>query len=299
VSAIRTAIERRSRERSRGPSRGRGIGGVALAGLLSLAVASPAAAIQIGGTDGETFYTGFQRDWDVGCPGSCPLPDGVLTFNDAFDGFNAPEKGTVTSQDGLPAIAGGRVDFEVSLDLNFFGDLNVASSTSYDPTSDDVRQARFIGDGNFYTPEIAIWQPGNSVMPLLTFEVAFLEVVQAQHSGSPGGQPDGKIILGNPQKSQYGITSALTVTGGTLAGNVGGFGTPAVMEMLLSSPSPEMTKALRNGGYLNLDFTNGVGTSGESTTWNIAIVPEPSTAMLLGLSLLGLVGVARRRRGVA
>jgi hypothetical protein len=233
-----------------------------------MASATSAAPIHIGGIDAETQYNR---------PGA-PQAPGILTFDDAFNGFNVAEPGSVTSSD-IPALLGADVDLEVALD-----------TSSFNPVTGDVRAAQFIGTGP--GSEIAIMSGANI---LLAFDVVLLDVQQALHSGSPLGRPDGKIVLGNPELANYGTASILSVAGGTLNALVGGVGTPAVMELLMSSLNPAMNQPLRDAGYLNLNFTNGVGISAVSTTWNITIVPEPSTAALLGFSLLGMLAVVRRR----
>jgi hypothetical protein len=238
-------------------------------GLVLVAVnAAFAAPIHIGGTDTETQYNR---------PGA-PAAAGILTFDDAENGFDDAQPGLVTTSD-IAALLGADVNFEVALD-----------TSSFDPVTGNVLYAQFIGTGAM--PEITMMS-GNTA--LLAFQVHLLDVQQAAHSLSPLGKPVGKIVLGDPKIDQYGIASNLTVAGGTLNALVGGVGTRAVMELLMSSLSPTMTKALRDSGYLNLNFTNGVGTDLESATWNITIIPEPSTAVLLGFSLLGIVAAARRK----
>jgi hypothetical protein len=240
-------------------------------GALGLALvtahAASAVPIHIGGTDAETQYNR---------PGA-PASAGILTFDDADNGYDASQPGRVTTSD-IAALIGADANLEVALD-----------TSAFDPVTDSVSDAQFIGTGAM--PEITLMS-GSTV--LLAFQVHLLDVQQALHSGSVLGRPDGKIALGNPQLDQFGIASNLTVAGGTLNLLVGGVGTRAVMELLMSSLSPKMTLALRDAGYLNLNFTNGVGTSQESSTWNITIVPEPSTAVLLGFALLGVVAAARR-----
>jgi hypothetical protein len=86
------------------------------------------------------------------------------------------------------------------------------------------------------------------------------------------------------------------LTGGTLANLVGGIGTQARLEILMGTLTPPILTRGNFSGYLNTDFLSGVGSAPVATTvWNLTIVPEPSTAALLGFSLLGILAVARRR----
>jgi hypothetical protein len=253
---------------------GLGFGGwTALATAIALGAAAPAAALEIniGGIDTETQYNH---------PGA-PYAPGILTFDDSFNGWNNPEPGVVTSADLLvAALLGADVNFEVLLD-----------TSGFNPATGDVRDAVFIGTG--LGPEITMMS-GNTV--LLAFDVQFIEVTQAIPNGTLGG-PTGTIILGNPLVTEIGVTSELTVSGGSLNALVGGVGTKAAMELLLSSLNPTMTKTLRNAGYLNSNFTNGVGLPAVSATWNIRVnVPEPQTALLVAGGALALVAAARRLR---
>jgi hypothetical protein len=239
--------------------------------LSSLVASAPALAssIQVGGTDAETQYT-YDGNTDTG----------ILTFYDAFNGFNLPENGVVTSSVQVPGLIGKDVMFEVMLD-----------TSSFNATTGDVRDARFIGTGA--GPELTIW---DGATLLLALDVNFIEVSNAFRAGGIVGGADGTIQMGAFDAQTYGVASALTVVGGTLNAAVGGIGTGAVMEVLMSSLNPPMTKALLQSGYLGTNFSNGVGSTGVSTTWNLAFVPEPQTVVLLAAAALGALGAARRLR---
>ncbi len=64
----------------------------------------------------------------------------------------------------------------------------------------------------------------------------------------------------------------------------------------MATITPALLVSTDRQGYLNTSFTSGVGAPPVATTnWNLTIIPEPSTAALLGFSLLGVLAVARRR----
>ncbi len=225
--------------------------------LLSLAV-----AIALGGT-------------------ASAMPIDTIGGTDALTSYTASSgilsfgatPGTVTTAPSAPFLIGA--------DINFEGDL------STDPAG-DVRDAVFVGTGSGTDITIV-----SGATVLLALELDYIEVVSAVPAGG------GIIQMGSFAESQIGNPSAvsrLTVSGGSMNAFFGGVGTEAVLEILMSSLDPAMTKKLRNGGYLLSDFTNGL--AGASTTWNLTLLhmPEPSTAVLLGCALLGLTAVARRSR---
>ena len=252
----------------------------ALVLTVGLAVAAvnvaSAAEIRIGGFDAETQYTGA---------GTTSGSAGVLTFYDVVNGYNDAEFGEVDSVDPsgspLDALLTGKIWFEAMLDTNGF-----------DPATDNIRLAQFIGTGT--NPELFILDPADNVSVLLSFDLNFIKVTQAFKKGIVGG-PTGKILLGNPQAEQWGITSALSVAGGSLANLVGGVGTRATLEVMMADLAPPIATEAALIGYFNDNFTNGINPPpSPATTWNLTIVPEPSTAVLLGFALLGIVAAARR-----
>ena len=81
---------------------------------------------------------------------------------------------------------------------------------------------------------------------------------------------------------------------------MGGIGTPAVLKMVWTNPSnplpPPPTNFPNYPGYLNESFTIGFQSNPASAVnWDIAFIPEPGTAALLGFGLVGLWAHARRR----
>jgi hypothetical protein len=258
-------------------------------GLLAVAllIAAPAAALEIhiGGIDANSQYTGFKTAESPPSPGAA----GVLTFDDQFNQMNTPELGSVTSYD-LPAlnlIQGANlaaVDFEAIL-----GPIS-QQGVNFNPATDNVKQAIFLGTMG---PDFTIYDPLNSAVVALAFELNFIEVTGATKALA-GVDPDGSILLGDPTATA--TTSKLVLVGGTLNNLVGGIGTPARLEILMGTLTPPILVRGDFSGYLNVNFLSGVGDPPVATTvWNLTIIPEPSTAVLLGFSLLGILAAARRR----
>ncbi len=270
------------------------IAGAAWFGLL----ASPAGALEIflGGIDAESQYTGVA----TGQPGA-----GVLTFFDSANG-GGPNHGVSTSCDVLSNPA-------LSCDDVGVGDLAITGQGAGNFTQIRFEAKLDAPDGGpapalfgstflgISGAEIQFWKIENDIPVnlLLVLDLNFIKVTDAVKA--PGG-PDGTgtFTLGNPTQD-FGITSALTISntlgGGDLAPLLGGPGTQAVMTMQLQSLDPALATFadIFNPGFLNANLTTGFGsTPVGDLVWELRIIPEPSTAALLGVSLLGLLAWARR-----
>jgi hypothetical protein len=248
--------------------------GLVVAGLL-IAAPATAAFIQIGGIDAESQYTGA---------GSGSPDAGIFTFFDSFNSTNDPEFGVVDSENlaGFDLI-GGRVGFEAILSATGNNGL------TFNPATDNVRRARFVGTGG---SEFWILDPNDNTTPLLVFDLNYIDVTTAALAAPPA-DPDGLIVLGDLTPTA--TTSLLTVSGGTLNAVVGGFGTPAVLSITMSTIAPPLLVKADLRGYLNTNFWSGTTAPPVGTTnWNLTIIPEPSTAVLLGFALLGVLATARR-----
>jgi hypothetical protein len=261
-------IERRASglRRSRAPL-------AALVAWLFAAPTAEAAVISMGGIDIESQYTGA---------GTASTDAGILTFDDALNGMNDAEFGLVSTSD-IAALVGKSVDFEVILSAN------QPNGDPFDPASDNIRNARFLGTGSY---GFRIFDDLTSTT-LLAFNVVHIDVTNATWAVA-GIDPDGTITLGDPTETA--TSSLLVVSGGTLNTLAGGIGTEARLQVQFVTLTPALLVKGDLSGYLNDDFTSGFGASPVSTsTWDLTIIPEPSTAALLGFSLLGLVAIARRR----
>jgi hypothetical protein len=262
----------------------------AMAGLgCAVFAVSAEAAVHIGGVDVQSEFTK---------PTAVSGTPGLFTFTDAFNSGNNPEPGVVTSSDlvGFNLIGvNARAFFDVLL-----SPLQENDVTPFNAATNDINLASFAGA----TPTaFTIFQPQSNTGPgqnipvdiLLTFSVSFIDVTNArQASIIPGVDPDGQIKFGNPEEND--VTSLLTVTGGSLANLVGGIGATAKLEVLVVTPNPSILTKANLSGYFANNWTGGNAAQPVSaTTWNLTIIPEPSTAALLSGALVALVAIARRR----
>lgn len=247
---------------------------VSLLAVLGWSGSAAALGIELSGVDLQSQYTGFNP---------VVTDSGVFTFHDTVNGTNpSPEPGTVTTESHPLGLVGGRIDLEIMLD-----------TSSFDPATGNLLGAPFIGTG--VPNEIMIWDSTQTTV-LLAFGVDFIDVTGVTPQFPPY-LPDSIITLGENVLSGLGVSSRLVVQGGTKAADVGGIGTEAVLQLTISNPDPQVTTTNLNG-YLDDSFV--VGIPGDPPTygvnWEITIVPEPSTALLLGGSLLAWTALARRRR---
>lgn len=226
---------------------------------LSGATAANAAPIAIGGVDARSEYT-YAAGPQLG----------IYTFADTA----TSEPGTVTTSD-LSGFVGGRITLELMLD-----------TTGFVPATGNVLDGKFVGTGP--GSEVVIWDATQTTV-LLSFDVSFLEVTQRAFSNGS------RISIGDNVASSVGVTSLLTVTGGTRAGDVGGIGTPAALRLQLNRPNPALTTTNQNGYWSTPTVTVGNGyTPLSASNWDLLIVPEPGTLLLVGAGLGGFAALRRR-----
>jgi hypothetical protein len=259
--------------------------------VVALCAAAPALATPIavlGGIDDVGQYA---------CPaGSGPLPSSTCFGTLSFDGPDmGSDPGEVTSADPPtnPTLAAAVLGAEVSLEV-VLGPWknNQWGIVPFDPANTRVDRARFLGDGS----DFVIRDPLSGNV-LLAFDVNFIDVSSFTLENPPA-DPDGSLTVGAFSEASYGQFSALTLSGGTLNQLAGGPGQRAVLSVQMITLLPGLNFGLGKG-YLGSNFLSGVGASPESgAVWDLTIlpnvIPEPSTAALVGFGLLGLIASARR-----
>lgn len=278
---------------------------------LSLGAAGTSGAVEfhIGGADSVSDY-----NWDG--------TDGVFSFANAAVGSDPNLPGFVSSDDipgsNLTNVDGfgglAQVAFNIVLGPTQ-GATGTGNGTSpFNPTSTlgdgNIKKAQFLGGPTL--ADMIIYRPvsgsPNSIDEiLLTFDISFLDVTNAtKRTVDPLPpfsviDPDGSITLG--EATSTAVSSFLTVTGGSLAGLVGGIGAEARMSIIISTLTPAILAGADFRGYFGDDWTSGIGAEPiAGLAWDLVIfepavvVPEPATGALFALSLLVLAAHGRLRR---
>jgi hypothetical protein len=253
-----------------------------LAGVVTL-VAGPAAAIGpvlMGGVDAQSSYEGFL---------DAQPNAGVFTFFDAAV-ETTPAKGFMTTPPvGFPAFIGATIDLELIFDTSVCL-----------PSACAIQNAEFKGANA--GADMMIWPSGGGPIPLLALDVVRIEVVQASPTSGGLIALGGQVV--NPGPSLF-ATSELTILGGSEAAAIiaAAGGNKAILRIDIDKPKDKSGSGIvigdlfGTGDWFNDDFTVGLPsiTPVGGTNFDLVIVPEPGTAALFGLSLLGLA-LRRRKR---
>ena len=183
----------------------------------------------------------------------------------------------------IAALIGKSVAFEVIL-----GATSPTATPSIPPSTTSGRRA----SSGPSRSDFRIYDSLTSTT-LLAFNIVHIDVTNATRA-IRGSTRTARSRSGTRRRTA--TSSLLLVSGGTLNTLVGGIGTQARLQVQFVTLTPAILVKADFTGYLNDNFTSGFGASPVSTsTWDLTIIPEPSTAALMGFSLLGLVAVARRR----
>jgi hypothetical protein len=160
--------------------------------------------------------------------------------------------------------SGNTLHLELQLDPS--GETAFTFGTGFDPTWPST------------SPELVILDALST--PLLTANLIDITVTGQSLVPGTAGLAQTSVTLGAVDLSTH-----LVLTGGTQAANFGGIGALGSLSVLLNAPSVDWTF----GSVFDQDFTAQMNVQFQFHT-----VPEPRTALLIGLSLAGLLGWQRR-----
>ena len=284
---------------ARRPATRRRATGPGLRGVLSLL---PALALILasGAARAVTTYTIGGQDLLSDFDGT----SGILTFDDGATG----EAGIVDDAGGIPGLfVGAEVWFEAVLSPKRFNGTTDFDAASATPTG-RVTRGNFLKSEN---PTLRIVDnSGMSPVALLVFEILVsLDDMDGGGNLPRGGvktegastpvmpnDPDGFVFIGSLDIDCGGdlCRNEVVLTGGTLAGAVGGIGSMAHLHVRMDSLNPTLGSL---NGYYGSDFDSGTGSFPNPTEWDLTIVPipEPATAQLVGVALAGLATFGHRR----
>ena len=137
---------------------------------------------------------------------------------------------------------------------------------------------------NAMAADLWIHDPLTSAV-LLSVEIHSL-VVSNIVSGAPGSTFTSVNFGGIDEQVNMG-QSLIEISGGSLAADFGGVGTQGLMFMLVNQPS----KFFFPGGVFNSSFT-----AASNIQLKFLPIPEPNTALLVGIPMLGLAMWRRRSK---
>ncbi len=234
---------------------------------MKLRVISPALALfAIGSIHASTIYT--YTNWTSATNSSGPTSgsvSGTLTF-----GSNVVDV-TYTGD-----VAGAQINGNGTNFYNPAADF-VSSVVSNAPTSPDIIQ---LSQAFAYTDTLTFSQPlVNPVIDIVSLGAG--QTVGYNFNATP-------IILSQGTDDWGGCDTCLSISGDTVNGNEGS----GAVEFVGTFSSISWTAT---GG----EYWNGITLAAPGVGSSQSPVPEPSSLLLLGSGIAGMVGMVRRRRAAA